>query len=77
MTHTLCIYADELVVDDLGPFLNRFISRTTGSVMVGSDLCRNERLFDVFENFVSDVGKEFTPSPLRVVSPLLNRLYMK
>lgn len=46
-------------------------------MVVGNDLCRNEDMFYMFENSVSEIGKDFMPSPLRVVFPLINKLYMR
>jgi hypothetical protein len=57
--------------------LRRFVSKYSASAFVGVDMCKDENLIHAFEHAVADIGKEMKPSPLRVMIPIWNTIYMR
>lgn len=64
-------------MSDVGAFMKKFISRSSASVLVGSELCRDKDMFNMFENSVTEIGRDFMPGALRVLSPTYNKLHLK
>lgn len=67
----------EFEVPSLLSFFRSFVSKYSASSFVGLDMCQDKDLLHAFDHSVVEIGDEMKPSPLRVMFPLWNTIYMK